>query len=1030
MTITGDLADACLHELFQEQARRTPRAPAVVDPSSSLTYEELDRQAGLLAAYLRSLGIGPDEVVGVYMERSAAYVVACLAVLKAGGAFLPLELAYPSSMLNEVVDDSGPRIVLTNRDYENNLPGSQDRFCLDEGWDRSLSFDDMAAVEPGPENLAFVSYSSGTTGKPKGIANPHRAAVRSYLWRFDVSDNGPGERVGCNVFFIWEMLRPLLRGAITVVIPDDVIYDPPALLEFLEEYEVTEVLVTPSLLESVLNAGGPEAGERLSALKVLWLNGEVVTRTLARRVLDLLPDTRVMNVYSISETHEVAVGDLRELYETGKTYCPVGAPLDPEHTYVLGEDKRSVPEGEAGELYVGGDCLARGYVNRPEITAQRFTEDPFDPAPGARMYRTGDRVRMLPGGVLEVLGRVDFMVKVRGYSIELGAVEAAIERDLAVHNCVVVAEGEEGADKRLVAYLVPSTDMAEQNGRYTGWKLDTGTGRSPDIRNALQSSLPHYAIPSVFVEMEALPLQPTTGKVDREELPEPPARVESGPGESVQKVSANAPRSEKESAMARLFEAVLRLDEGDVGRDDNFFDVGGHSLAAAELLGRVEEVFGVRLPINVLLKDPTVPGLFDAVESRLSGAEPEAESGPDLASAAVLDADIYPDREAEDTFTLHRARRIFLTGATGFLGAFLLDSLLLRTEATLYCLVRPREDGDLLAPIRANLEGYGLWRPGRARRIVPVVGDLEAPLLGLAEGEFDSLAREVDVVIHTAARVNLAYPYEALKGANVDGTREVLRLACCHKAKHLHYVSTNGIFPAGGHRCEEDVDLDGLAGARGDGYGQTKWVAEKLVRQAAMRGLPVSVYRPGNISGHSISGISNPRDFLGAVIAESLRIGAVPDVEGWRVEMTPVDFVSGAICHLANEPDASGNTFHLAEPDPVPAGEVFGWLGEMGYALEQLSYPDWLEARRSSTRPNAGKSDVIGGVLDGAEPGGHELWDGNVYDDSNTRQVLGRTGLRRPDINPTLLGNYVRHFADRGWVEAPSANVPKGGRRG
>ncbi len=202
------------------------------------------------------------------------------------------------------------------------------------------------------------------------------------------------------------------------------------------------------------------------------------------------------------------------------------------------------------------------------------------------------------------------------------------------------------------------------------------------------------------------------------------------------------------------------------------------------------------------------------------------------------------------------------------------------------------------------------------------------------------------------------------------------------------------------------------------------------MRQAAMRGLPVSVYRPGNISGHSISGISNPRDFLGAVIAESLRIGAVPNVEGWRVEMTPVDFVSGAICHLANEPDASGNTFHLAEPDPVPADEVFGWLGEMGYSLEQLSYPDWLEARRCATHSDARGGDVIKGVLDGAAPGEHELWDGNVYDDSNTRQVLQRTGLRRPDINPTLLGNYARHFADRGWVEAPPGKRPKGGWRG
>ena len=284
-------------------------------------------------------------------------------------------------------------------------------------------------------------------------------------------------------------------------------------------------------------------------------------------------------------------------------------------------------------------------MNRPEVTKERFIKDPYAPEPGARMYRTGDKVRMLPGEVLEVLGRVDFMVKVRGYSIELGAVEAAIERELAVYNCVVVSDGEEGADKRLVAYLVPSETDGDD--RCAEWEIEGSTGRSPDIRRTLQSSLPHYAIPSVFVELAALPLQPTTGKVDRAELPEPPARVESGPGEPVQEVPADADRFEKEAVMARLFEDVLRL--GEVGREDDFFDAGGHSLAAAELLGRVEEAFGVRLPINVLLKEPTVLGLCDAVEARLRGGDLEVDSGPDPVLEAILDSDIHPEKEAEDT---------------------------------------------------------------------------------------------------------------------------------------------------------------------------------------------------------------------------------------------------------------------------------------------------------------------------------------------------------------------------------------------
>ncbi|HZC84949.1 MAG TPA: AMP-binding protein, partial [Rubrobacter sp.] len=397
----NDPADLCLHELFEEQVRRTPELPALEGANISLTYSELDRLADRLAAYLRSLGIGPDDPVGVYMERRAEYVVACLAAMKAGGAYLILELAYPPPLLADVVADASPRVVLTQERYAERLPEGTETFFLDEGWEEGLEVvpagDSRSKV--GQDNLAFVSYSSGTTGKPKGIANPHRAPVLSYLWRFGISDYAPGDRVGCNVFFIWEMMRPLLRGATTVVIPDDVIYDPKALIRFLEEYGITETLVTPSLLEAVLNSSGPEVGARLSHLKTLWLNGEVVTRTLARRTMELLPDTRLLNVYSCSETHEVAAGDLGELAENPEsTYCAVGVPMDADRLYLLDEEGEQVSDGEAGELFVGGDCLARGYVALPEKTAESFPEDPFSSTSGARMYRTGDRARILSDG--------------------------------------------------------------------------------------------------------------------------------------------------------------------------------------------------------------------------------------------------------------------------------------------------------------------------------------------------------------------------------------------------------------------------------------------------------------------------------------------------------------------------------------------------------------------------------------------------------------------------------------------------------
>jgi thioester reductase-like protein len=298
-------------------------------------------------------------------------------------------------------------------------------------------------------------------------------------------------------------------------------------------------------------------------------------------------------------------------------------------------------------------------------------------------------------------------------------------------------------------------------------------------------------------------------------------------------------------------------------------------------------------------------------------------------------------------------------------------------------------------------------------RIVPVFGDLAKPLFGMDEGDFDALARRVDLIIHPGAVVNLVYPYSELKAPNVGGTREVLRLAYRHGARPVHYVSTNGIFPPDMGLCEEDIDLDDLADAREDGYGRSKWVAEKLVREAAERGLPVNVYRPGNVSGHSETGASNPRDLLGAVMVESLRLGYAPEVEDWRMEMTPVDFVAGAILHIASDPGAYGGTYHLANPDPPPADEVFDLLEGRGHSLERLPYEEWL--RKIDAAPP--ESGTPGEVVGGATPAVEELADDNTYDDSNTRRVLDDEPAR-PAIDGDLLETYARYFAEQGWVEA------------
>lgn len=415
--ITKDLS-----ALVAQQMRATPDAIALEDEATTLTYSELDHKVTALANRLRHHGVGRDNLVGVLLGRSANYVIACLAALRAGGAFLVLELAYPPNLLADVIDDAKPTVVITNSIQATQINPDIPIIVLDgpetDPYDSTESAEELPPLpaDDDLQRLAFVSYSSGTTGRPKGIANPHMAPVLSYDLRFRLSDLSPGDRVACNVFFIWEMLRPLLRGATVVCVPDEASYDPVALVDLLSRRHVTETLMTPTLLAAVLSRH-PDIQTDLPDLRTLWFNGEVVTTDLARRAMKAFPETRLLNCYSASETHEIACGDIRSIIDNEAPYCPVGPPIEPESIYILDESGKKVDVGVPGELFVGGSLLAREYLNLPETTAEAFVPNPFDPTPGSRMYRTGDLARMLPSGFLEITGRVGAMIKIRGYSV-------------------------------------------------------------------------------------------------------------------------------------------------------------------------------------------------------------------------------------------------------------------------------------------------------------------------------------------------------------------------------------------------------------------------------------------------------------------------------------------------------------------------------------------------------------------------------------------------------------------------------------
>jgi amino acid adenylation domain-containing protein len=563
----------CVHELFAEQAKRTPQSTAVAHGQQSLTYAELDRQSNQAARYLRKLGVRPEVRVGVCMERTLEWVVALLGILKAGGAYVPLDANYPAERLAYMVEDSQLALVLTQQKTHDRLGEvAGDWVCLDQRWAEIAKQDDgKFAGGATPENLVYVIYTSGSTGKPKGVGVPHRGLENLITWHQKTYELTPADRatqVASQAFdaSVWEMWPYLLSGS-SLDLPDQEVLDQPAkLFEWLAERKIT-ICFLPTPLAEVLGSTQPLPKLHLRALLT---GGD----KLHEGPWSSLP-CPITNHYGPTENTVVSTC----IRANSGSVPPIGKPIANVRAYVLDEAHQPVPIGVAGELHVGGASLARGYVNRPGLTAERFVPDPFSNVPGERLYQTGDVVRFLADGNLEFLGRKDHQVKLRGYRIELGEIESALAVHPQVKHAVAMVREDGAAEKRLVAYVVPQDRSTP---------LDTN-----ELRVYLQGKLPAYMVPAAWVELHELPLT-TNGKVNRQALPAPQRRAE----------SQRRPRTPREETLCEILAEVLSMDR--VGIDDDFFALGGHSLMATRVVSQVRAALGVELSLRTIFAAPTV----------------------------------------------------------------------------------------------------------------------------------------------------------------------------------------------------------------------------------------------------------------------------------------------------------------------------------------------------------------------------------------------------------------------------------------
>ncbi|WP_192564150.1 amino acid adenylation domain-containing protein [Pseudomonas gozinkensis] len=980
-------------ELFKQNVKQFPHHIALHCPERQVTYAELDSEIDKVAGFLIQNNITQGQRVPIIGHRSIELIVAQLGVIKSTACHVPIDARLPDNRKRNIIDQCAAEIVLvTDSDDATDcaVPKRSIKAILED----PSSAAPLSRM-PTPEDVVYVIFTSGTTGQPKGVEIEHHSLLNLIEWHNEhfamTSDCRSTLMVGVGFDVSqWEIWAPLCAGATLYILPDEIRSSVPELHDFYCEHLITHAYVPTVLVSELIRH--PHTSNLV--LQYLFTAGEklpsIETQDLNYRLVDYYGPTEA-TIYTTCRVFDQS-GD--------HGVSSIGFPVADTQVFILDEKFESVSAGSIGELYISGQCLARGYLSSPELTAQRFiTLPPLN----LRAYRTGDLARFLPDGSVQYLGRNDDQLKIRGYRIEPGDVEAALLRQPGVKTAVVWIDTNEGpAGKRLIAFVVATADT-QANDLISALKI------------GMKKEVPDYMLPARYFLLDAIPCT-LNGKTDKQALQ---ARYAAASNDAPKFDIAN----ETEARIAAIWQQ--HLGHADFTTDDDFFQIGGHSLMAAAVLRDISERLQAPAYIRDFYEFCSIKALAAELSRRRIAGAPIPQSEP--VRALQDDINLPPTFAPADRFNeqqLTAPKHIMLTGATGFIGVHLLETLLRTTDAKIHCPVRAASP--LLAQQRviATLERYKIrLESNDLMRIDIFPADLSEPQLGLEQTLYARLCELIDVVHHSASAVNFIQPYSHMKKDNVEGLKQVIDFAAQGRLKPLILLSTISVYSWGHLHTgkttmyeHDDIDQNLPAVVTDLGYVRSKWVMEKIADLAREKGLPLMTFRLGYATCDSRTGEFAGYQWWSRLIQTCLAFKAIPALTNLREGLTTVDYICEAIGCICRNPLALGKKFNLI-PSPeknLTLEDFFARLEtHCGLNFARLPFNDWVDLWKTNPRaPLYPLSSLFRDkIVDNQST--VELYQNTyLWGCSNVQRFLEGSGIQEPEFNAKLLIPYLKKIQE------------------